>query len=163
VSLLSIAANSGTLGQVQSRPSSRVRLPRSSTGAVVLRSQTALTGSDRPGQFRQREQGRPTCTDETCCMSSGPSFMLFAPADRRWPGRSGSASGSEGQGAVAAARAARRAALKTYRKSAQTGCPTSALHAVSLHAVGQGRGSVVGLQTRGTAGRTVAVLYRVPS
>jgi hypothetical protein len=42
--------------------------------------------------------------------------MLFAPADRRWPGRSGSASGSDGQGAETAARAARRAALKPYRK-----------------------------------------------
>jgi len=42
--------------------------------------------------------------------------MLFAPADRRWRRRSGSASGSEGERAVAAARAARRAALKQYRK-----------------------------------------------
>jgi len=45
-----------------------------------------------------------------------PRVSSFAPADRRWPGRSGSVSGSEGEGAVAAARAARRAALKPYRK-----------------------------------------------
>ena len=41
---------------------------------------------------------------------------MFAPADRRWPGRSGSASGSEGQGAVAAARAALRGRLETVQK-----------------------------------------------
>ena len=115
VSLLPIAANSWT-GQVLSRPSSRVRSPGSLTGAVALRSQTALTGSDRPRTIRQREQGRPAATDETCCRSSGPGFMLFAPADRRWRRRSGSGSGSEGERAVAAARAARRAALKPYRK-----------------------------------------------
>ena len=46
LSLLPIAANSRS-GQVLSRPTSRVRSPGSSTGAVVLRSQTALTGSDR--------------------------------------------------------------------------------------------------------------------
>jgi hypothetical protein len=43
-------------------------------------------------------------------------FLLFAPADRRWRRRSGSASGSGGVRAVAAARAAQRAALKPYRK-----------------------------------------------
>ena len=43
-------------------------------------------------------------------------FRAFAPADRRWRRRSGSASGSEGERAEAAARAARRAALKPYRK-----------------------------------------------
>jgi integrase len=37
--------------------------------------------------------------------------MVFAPADRRWRRRSGSASGSEGERAESAARAARRAAL----------------------------------------------------
>jgi hypothetical protein len=47
VSLLPIAANSWS-GQVLSRSSSRVRPPGSSTGVVVLRSQTALTGSVRP-------------------------------------------------------------------------------------------------------------------
>jgi hypothetical protein len=46
-SLLSIAAIS-LAGQVLSRPSSRVHSPVSSTGAVALRSQTALTGSDWP-------------------------------------------------------------------------------------------------------------------
>jgi hypothetical protein len=46
-SVLPIAANSRT-GQVPSRPSSRVRSPGSSPGAVALRSQTALTGSARP-------------------------------------------------------------------------------------------------------------------
>ena len=43
-------------------------------------------------------------------------LLLFAPADRRWRRRSGSASGSGGVRAVAAARAARRAALKTVKK-----------------------------------------------
>ena len=43
-------------------------------------------------------------------------FVLFAPADRRWRRRSGSVSGSEGERAVSAARAARRAALKPYGK-----------------------------------------------
>jgi hypothetical protein len=47
VSLLPIAANSWT-GQVLSRPSLRVRPPGSSTVAVALQSQTALTGSARP-------------------------------------------------------------------------------------------------------------------
>ena len=41
---------------------------------------------------------------------------FFAPADRRRRRRSGSASGSEGVRAASAARAARRAALKPYRK-----------------------------------------------
>ena len=52
-------------------------------------------------------------------VNRGPKYPPFAPADRRWPGRSGSASGSEGVRAVAAARAARRAALKPYRKFSQ--------------------------------------------
>ena len=43
-------------------------------------------------------------------------LFAFAPADRRWSGRSGSASVSVGQDAEAAARAAQRAALKPYRK-----------------------------------------------
>ena len=46
--------------------------------------------------------------------AQGP--LPLAPADRRWRRRSGSASGSGGVRAVAAARAARRAALKPYRK-----------------------------------------------
>jgi hypothetical protein len=49
VSMPPIAADSGTVGQVPSRPSSRVRSPGRSTAAVALRSQTALTGSGRPG------------------------------------------------------------------------------------------------------------------
>ena len=39
--------------------------------------------------------------------------LLFAPADRHWPGRSGSGSVSEGQGAEAAARAAPEGRLET--------------------------------------------------
>ena len=115
VSLLPIAAISWS-GQVLSRPSSRVRSPGSSTGAVVLRSQTALTGSDRPRTIPAAGAGTPTCTDETCCTCQAARLSAFAPADRRWRRRSGSASGSEGERAVAAARAARRAALKPYRK-----------------------------------------------
>jgi hypothetical protein len=43
-------------------------------------------------------------------------FHIFAPADRRWRRRSGSASGSEGERAEAAARAARRGRLETVQK-----------------------------------------------
>jgi len=114
VSLLPIAAISWS-GQVLSRSSSRVRSPGSSTGAVALRSQTALTGSDWLRTIRQREQGQPTCTGETCCALNGPYFVFRAsrPALVRpeW-----SVSESDGQDAEAAARAARRAALKQYRK-----------------------------------------------
>jgi hypothetical protein len=46
----------------------------------------------------------------------GPWVHVFAPADRRWRGRSGSRGGSVGERAVTAARAALRAALKPYRK-----------------------------------------------
>ena len=116
-SMLPIAATS-LAGQVRSRPSSRVRSPGSSPGGVVPRSQTALTGSDRPWTILQREHGHPAANARgNCCMSSAArKSPLFAPADRRWRRRSGSASGSGGERAVAAARAARRAALKTYRK-----------------------------------------------
>ena len=113
-SMLPIAANSWS-GQVRSRPSSRVRSPGSSTGAVVLRSQTALTGSARPWTIRSGSRDAPQWTGELR-RSSGPGLLAFAPADRRWRRRSGSASGSEGVRAVSAARAARRAALKPYRK-----------------------------------------------
>ena len=71
VSLLPIAAISWS-GQVLSRPSSRVRSPGSSTDAVALRSQTALTGSARPRTIPAAGAGTPTGTDETCCRSSGP-------------------------------------------------------------------------------------------
>ena len=47
---------------------------------------------------------------------AAPGFLVLAPADLRWRRRSGSASGSVGERAVSAARAARRAALKPYRK-----------------------------------------------
>ena len=121
--LLPIAAISWS-GQVLSRSSSRVRSPGSSTGAVVLRSQTALTGSDRPRTIWQREQGRPACADETCCMSSGPRLHISRQPPGVWRRRSGSASGSAGERAVAAARAARRAAL-----SEVIGLPPECLHA----------------------------------
>ena len=50
--------------------------------------------------------------------------MLFAPADRRWPGRRGSVSGSDGRGAVAAARAAPWGRLETVQKvCTRPGCP----------------------------------------
>ena len=48
-----------TAGQVQSRPSSRVRSPGSFTDAVGLRLQTALTGSAWAGQYLDREH---TCS-----------------------------------------------------------------------------------------------------
>ena len=47
---------------------------------------------------------------------AAPELSLFAPADRRWRRRSGSASGSGGVRAESAARAARRAALKDVQK-----------------------------------------------
>src|SRR5487761_1580452 len=53
------------------------------------------------------------------------SSPLFAPADRRCRRRSGCAE--------SAARAARRAALKTYRKSAQTRCAASQPVSTALH------------------------------
>ena len=108
-------------GQVQSRSSSRVRPPGSSAGAVVLGSQTALTGSGRPWTIPQREHGYPAAElPETAVGQRRPeSLPSFAPADRRWRRRIGSVSGSCGVRAVLAARAARRAALKPYRKFSQ--------------------------------------------
>jgi hypothetical protein len=108
----------GTAGRTRLTPARSFRdvhWPGTSAGAVDLRSQTALTGSDRPRTIPAAGAGMPACTDETCCMSSGR-FHPFAPADRRWRPRSGSGSGSGGVRAVAAARAARRAALKTVQK-----------------------------------------------
>ena len=108
VSLLPIAAVFWS-GQVLSRSSSRVRSPCNSTGAVALRPQTALTGSDRPRTIPQREQGRPACMDETCCMLSGPflSFRASRPAfgaavaerqrERRRARRVGGAGGPAGR------------------------------------------------------------------
>jgi hypothetical protein len=58
VSLFPIAAST-LAGQVLSRSSSRVRSPGSSTGLVVLRPQTALTGSGQPWTIPHREQGTP--------------------------------------------------------------------------------------------------------
>jgi hypothetical protein len=46
----------------------------------------------------------------------GPGFCVFAPADRRWRRRSGSASGSGGVRAELAARAARPGRLETVQK-----------------------------------------------
>ena len=56
-----------------------------------------------------------------CCRSmAAQSFLPFAPADRRWRRRSGSASGSAGVCAVSAARAARLGRLeRLYRKFSQ--------------------------------------------
>jgi hypothetical protein len=47
--------------------------------------------------------------------------MLSRQPTGRWRRRSGSVSGSEGERAVSAARAARRAALKPYRKFSHGG------------------------------------------
>ena len=58
----------------------------------------------------------------TAWVSAALTPALFAPADRRRAGRSGSASGSGGLAAVSAARAARGAALNPYRKFSQGGC-----------------------------------------
>ena len=122
VSLVPIAAVSWS-GQVPSRSSSRVRSPGSSTGAVALRSQTALTGSDRPRTIRQREQGRPAGTRETCYVLSGPCFVFRAsrpalvrperePWRERRPGRrGGGASGPAGR-------------LETVQKVLTRGSPT---------------------------------------
>ena len=56
-------------------------------------------------------------------VSHAARFHAFAPAARRWRRRSESASGSGGVRAVAAARAARRAALKTVQKVLTQGEP----------------------------------------
>jgi hypothetical protein len=117
--MLPIAANSGTVGQVQSRLSSRVRSPGRFTDAVALRSQTALTGSARPGQYRQREHGHPLPpTDPECLLyvNGGPGIFCFAPAARRWRRRSGSASGSVGERAVAAGASGPAGRLETVQK-----------------------------------------------
>jgi hypothetical protein len=100
VPMLPIAAISGTLGQVRSRPSSRVRSPRSLTGAVALRSQTGLTGSARPRTISQREHGHlPSSRTPACLYVNGGSGDLYY--SRQPTGvrrrRSGSASGSCGE------------------------------------------------------------------
>ena len=47
---------------------------------------------------------------------AAPKSSAFAPADRRWPGRRGSGSVSDGRGAEAAARAAPGGRLETIQK-----------------------------------------------
>jgi len=81
---------------------------------VALRAQTGLTGSARSRTILQREQRqRPDGSNPVTAESqAAPSSVFFAPADWRWRRRSG----SEGERAVSAARAAQRAALKPYRK-----------------------------------------------
>ena len=80
VSLLPIAANSGTLGQGQSRSSSRdVRSPGRLTGVVVLRSQTGLTGSVRPWTISAAGAWTPPARMKPgdCCMSGGPGCVCL--------------------------------------------------------------------------------------
>jgi hypothetical protein len=106
VPMLPIAAIS-VAGQVQSRSSSRVRALCSSTGAVALRPQTALTGSDRPWTIPQREHGHPAVEllEKMRLVNSGPTASCFSrQTPRRWRRRSGSASGSEGVRAESAGR-----------------------------------------------------------
>jgi hypothetical protein len=63
----------------------------------------------------------PVAALRTIWLIAAPRHLLFAPADRRQCRRSGSVSESEGERAEAAARAARRAALKPYRKFSHAG------------------------------------------
>jgi hypothetical protein len=78
-------------------------------------------------------------------------LLLFAPADRRWRRRSGSGSGSGGVRAVAAARAARRAALKPYRKFSHALWTGEPRHAVNLGKARSSSRQLLG--PAGTAGR----------
>jgi hypothetical protein len=103
LSRLPIAANSATVGQVQSRV------------CGVADAEGALDGFWPPRTMTERKP--IVCTGEIepviAARPGGPALSLFAPADRRVDRRSGSASGSCGEAAASAARAARRAALKT--------------------------------------------------
>ena len=108
-SMLPIAAIS-LAGQVLSRPSSRVRSPGSPTGAVALRSQTALTGSDRPWTIPQREHGHPAAERPVTAVQRRPASLppsrqptgvgpavAGAPAECRRGRRGGGASGPAGR------------------------------------------------------------------
>ena len=103
------------LGQVLSRPSSRLRSPGKLTGVVILRSQTDFTGPAQAGQSRPRDQDNPTCTCEPAVCQAARIRPLRHP-----PGVGAAVAAAPGGAeacAVVAARAARRAALKTYRSS----------------------------------------------
>jgi hypothetical protein len=96
-SMLPIAAIS-LAGQVQSRSSSRVPPPGSSTAAVGLRSQTALTGSDRPWTIPQREHGHPAAElPVTAVCHRRPGSLRFS--------RQSTGAGAAGAGASAGAEA----------------------------------------------------------
>jgi hypothetical protein len=115
--MLPIAAISGTLGQVQSRPSSRVRSPGSLTDAVVLRSQTGLTGSARPRTISQRGHGhysRRLKPDVTAVR-------------RRWPGVSCLSRQPTGVGAAVAERQRER---RRARRGGGAGGPAGRLETV---------------------------------
>ena len=119
VPMLPIAA--ATLaGQVQSRPSSRVRSPGNLTGAIGLRPQTALTGSARSRTIPQREQGRRLATDETpvtSCMPGGlPGSYLRASRPALAPAVAGAPAGAEACAPWRRRGRPVRAALKPYRK-----------------------------------------------
>ena len=125
MSLLPTAANSATAGQVQSRPSSRVCAPRRFTDAVARRSQTALTGSARRGQWISGS--KPTCI-VVREIHGGPGFNVS-----RQPTGVGAAVAGAPAGAKASAPRRRRerpggAALKPYRKFSHgfRRCPASA-------------------------------------
>jgi hypothetical protein len=94
------------------------QLAQSSWPLVSLLSIAAISrsGPDNPAAGA----GRPRLHDEPYWASSGTALLLFAPAARHWRRRSGSASGSGGERAVAAARAARRAALRNRTETAHT-------------------------------------------
>jgi len=87
VSLLPIAAISGTFGQVLSRVCGEADAEGALDGFWPTRTMTEREPSPVPaGQ---------AVTDSGLLRPDAP---LSAPADRRWPRRSGSASGSEGEG-----------------------------------------------------------------
>ena len=78
-----------------------------------------LTGSARAGQYRSGSQGAASaklCIWRTIYVPGDPGSSLFAPADRRLARRSGSPSGSGGEAAASAARAARPGRLEDVKK-----------------------------------------------
>ena len=109
VPLFPIAASS-LAGQVPSRPYS-CTLTRKFYGCGWPAVTDGLDVFCPVSDNRAAGAGTPACLDETCCMSSGR-FDAFASADRRLRCRSG----SEGQGAVAAAPRGPAGRLETVQK-----------------------------------------------
>ena len=120
---LPIAADSGTAGRFCQESKiggadAEGALDGFCPGRTIPRSGAHLLPTAAKSGLLVRELHTDNC--RACQWWPGVLF-IFAPADRRWRRRRGSASGSYGVRAVLAARAARRAALKPYRKFSQRG------------------------------------------